>query len=257
MKAVLCWTGGKRSMLKEILRRIPPHRKYVEAFVGAGWVFFGKEPSPEEIINDLDKHLMGFYRDLKKADAFKCNMTPNRERFDHIRAAYKDSKPLTMCDFVYLNKYSFRCAMKGYSPGEERKCHESPNPKTCQIKSTVDDFSNYKQRMTHVKIDNRDRKDVVQEHDAADTFFFLDPPYFGTSCDYAHCDIDLEEMSGILRKVKGKFLLTTNDAPHVVKAFKGFKIERAKALYGMGNHTGMHFVSNLMIRNYEGVFDKN
>lgn len=260
MKAVLCWKGGKRSMLKELIRRIPPHQKYVEAFAGAAWLFFAKEPAPEEIINDLDKHLIGFYRDLKRADAFRCKMTPNRERFEKAREAHKAGRTLTMCDFLFLNKYSYGCGMQtSYSPSEGNICADSPNPKTCKITATVNDFPAYKARMAHVKIDNRDWKAVVLDNDGRDTFFFLDPPYFGTSCDYAHCESNIDDMVAVLRKIKGKFLLTTNDSPAVVKAARGagFKIERAQALYGKGDHKGAKYVSNLMIRNYDGLFDKN
>lgn len=47
--------GGKSKLRKTIINMIPKHTCYVELLFGAGWVYFGKEPSKVEVINDIDK----------------------------------------------------------------------------------------------------------------------------------------------------------------------------------------------------------
>ncbi len=37
---------------------IPTHTCYVELFFGVGWVYFGKEESKVEVINDIDSELV-------------------------------------------------------------------------------------------------------------------------------------------------------------------------------------------------------
>ena len=57
--------GGKSRLRKTILERIPEHTCYIEPFFGAGWVYFGKEPSKVEVINDIDKELINMFRMIK------------------------------------------------------------------------------------------------------------------------------------------------------------------------------------------------
>jgi DNA adenine methylase len=44
---------------------IPEHICYSEVCFGAGWVYFGKEPSKVEVINDIDKELLNLFRMIK------------------------------------------------------------------------------------------------------------------------------------------------------------------------------------------------
>lgn len=53
MKPVLKYPGSKWRIAGEIVARIPEHHTYLEPFFGSGAVFFSKEPSRIEMINDL------------------------------------------------------------------------------------------------------------------------------------------------------------------------------------------------------------
>ncbi len=61
MKTPLTYYGGKQQLAARIVALIPEHRIYVEPFVGGGAVFFAKEPSPVEVINDINAELVNFY----------------------------------------------------------------------------------------------------------------------------------------------------------------------------------------------------
>ncbi|MDR2629800.1 MAG: Dam family site-specific DNA-(adenine-N6)-methyltransferase, partial [Spirochaetaceae bacterium] len=62
----LKWAGGKRQLLAEILKNIPPVKDYTyyEPFVGAGAVFFALRP-PRAVINDGNAQLMTTYRVIR------------------------------------------------------------------------------------------------------------------------------------------------------------------------------------------------
>ncbi|MCE5334004.1 MAG: DNA adenine methylase, partial [Desulfobacteraceae bacterium] len=62
MKSPLCYIGGKSRLAKAIVAEIPEHTTYCEVFSGACWVFFAKEPSRYEIINDINSDLVAFWR---------------------------------------------------------------------------------------------------------------------------------------------------------------------------------------------------
>lgn len=69
-KPILKWAGGKRQILSEIRGCLPPERdcnRYHEPFFGGGALFFNTAPHPEGgTINDINKRLMNFYRQVKE-----------------------------------------------------------------------------------------------------------------------------------------------------------------------------------------------
>jgi DNA adenine methylase len=54
----LSYYGGKQTLASRILELIPPHRLYCEPFLGGAAIFFAKEQSRVEIINDADGELV-------------------------------------------------------------------------------------------------------------------------------------------------------------------------------------------------------
>lgn len=61
MKSPLSYLGGKSRLAKRIVSMIPgDHVTYVEPFCGAAWVFFSKEQSQVEVLNDADGELANF-----------------------------------------------------------------------------------------------------------------------------------------------------------------------------------------------------
>ena len=65
LKPPICRMGGKSKLRKTIIEMIPEHTCYIELFFGAGWVYFGKEPSKVEVINDIDKELINLFKMIK------------------------------------------------------------------------------------------------------------------------------------------------------------------------------------------------
>lgn len=56
------WVGGKSKLCKTIIPLIPKHTCYVEPFAGAAWVFWKKEKSKVEVLNDINNELINLYR---------------------------------------------------------------------------------------------------------------------------------------------------------------------------------------------------
>ncbi|MEQ1678962.1 MAG: DNA adenine methylase, partial [Chitinophagaceae bacterium] len=62
LKTPISYYGGKQKLCSLILDLIPAHNLYCEPFVGGGAVFFGKQPSNVEVLNDTNKELINFYQ---------------------------------------------------------------------------------------------------------------------------------------------------------------------------------------------------
>jgi len=242
----LCWPGGKRLMVKEILPRIPPHRIYVEPFVGAGHVYFAKEPSKVEVINDLDPGLMKWYQDLKGRSRFACDMTPDREKFYKIRGK---TGPLGFCDYLHLIKFSYGCKGQTFSPAKITRCLEWDDPSICTVRKLASNFAEFRDRLSRTRILKRDYRAILKKFDGPDTFFYLDPPFHELSCPYVSCDVNPRQIAEAVRGLRGKWLLSYNDHPDVRAAFKGHKIKKFKNLYSM-NESSVKQVAELLISNY-------
>jgi len=57
-------------LASKLLPYFPQHTKYVEVFFGGGAVFFKKEPSPVEVINDIDGDVHNLYFVLRHQELF-------------------------------------------------------------------------------------------------------------------------------------------------------------------------------------------
>lgn len=64
-KPIIPWMGGKRRLAGDIIPLIPEHTCYVEPFAGGAAIFFMKEPSKAEVLNDINGELINLYRVLK------------------------------------------------------------------------------------------------------------------------------------------------------------------------------------------------
>src|ERR1700722_13656451 len=62
MAGPLSYIGGKNRLANRVIEIFPKHTTYVEAFAGGAQVFFRKEPSSVEVLNDLDGEIVNFFR---------------------------------------------------------------------------------------------------------------------------------------------------------------------------------------------------
>jgi len=243
----LCWPGGKRHLVRKLLPRIPPHRVYVEPFIGAGHLYWAKEPAEVEVINDLDPRLIKWYQDLKKRSRLDCDMTPSKEKFIQIR----DKKgTLGFCDYLHLVKLSYGCKGGTYSAAKVKRCLESEDPSTCKVTMLTRNFDKYRKRLSRTRILKRDYRDILKKFDGPDTFFYLDPPYYDHPCYYVSCDVNPRQIADAVRTLKGKWLLSYNDHPDIRAAFKGYKIEKVSTQYSLDESSVGKQVFEVLISNY-------
>ncbi len=257
----ICWPGGKRLLVKELLKRIPPHRIYVEPFAGGAKLFFAKEPAEINILNDLNRNLMLFYDALRRGfNPAKCDMAPHPEKFEQARQRLDDP-----CNFFYVNKWSFSCNMEDYSPrkrgSRSKQCTE--NPSKCFTATPSRYAEAWQEKLSKAKLHATDFREVLNAYDSPDTFFYLDPPYWGANqkeCLYGeYCGVTPEEVAEAVKNLKGKVLISYDLHPRVVEAFSRlgpkWRMEKVKVMYSMeqkrGENAKNRIAEELLIRNYD------
>ncbi len=235
MKGVIPYFGGKSRLAKTIINKIPEHTCYVEVFAGGASVFFAKDPSQTEVLNDLDKDLVTLYRVIKHHPEelyrqYKFSLV-SRSEFDREQQVNPD----TLTDVQRAARYLFlqKCAFGGHITGQTFGVSTTGKPRfnLLTLESTIEKAW---QRLIHVQIECKDFRDLIIRYDRPHSFFFLDPPYWKIS-GYKHDfrEPDFVELSAILHNISGKFLMTINDTKEVRAIFKDFFIQETTLKYSM------------------------
>lgn len=245
--------GGKFRLRGIISNAIPSESKiFVECFVGGGSVFLYKRDFEKEVINDLDKDIYHLWSDMKKCGPQMKNrkFMPKRSMFNTLQ---KKTKFTSCSDRLYRNLYisffsysQMRTAYIGETSEKVPRFNRDTNGNKMKNNS-----ENYKKRLKNVKIENKDYKKIIANYDSKDTFFYLDPPYTNAK-EYKHNHVNPVELANILRKIKGKFLLSYDNSPTIMKAFKnisGFYIKRVKTKYKISGN--FQNITEVLISNYK------
>lgn len=240
--------GGKSRLAKKLYSLFPKedtYTTYVEPFFGAGWLFFEKDISPREVINDLDKDIYYAMKDIRTIQTTQLqqmDFNPSKTRFLQL----KDSKPTTpesrLYRFLYLKWASFSGNMITYNSTQAAAMHR-------RQKELIRRLPEIQARLTGVVILNQDYSKVINKYDSPSTFFYFDPPYLELETrEYKYKTINIDDLAQQLRSLKGRFLMSYNDHPTIRKAFNGMRITTIETEYIIGGKRRP--VRELVIRNY-------
>ncbi len=252
MNSPLAYIGGKSKLSNTIIEMMPKHRSYCEVFAGAAWVFFRKEQSKYEVINDLDGDLVAFYRVLQNhleefLKQFKW-LLASREWFEDWKRQ-QDAGGLTdiqrAARYYYLQRLCFGGRVRGRVYGTAPMSQPRIN-----LVRMEEELSSVHLRLIGVTIEHLSWDDFISKYDRAGTLFYCDPPYYKSPVYKHNMTIsDYEQMADVLAGINGKFLLSINDHPDIRKVFKAFEIKPVSLKYTVS--TGKQTVGNeLLITNF-------
>ena len=242
------WIGGKRRLAPEILPLFPAHERYVEPFCGAAAIFFLKEPTKVEVLNDINGELVRLYRVVQNhldefVRQFRWALT-SREMFVWLQ----ETPPSTLTDiqraarFFYLQKMAFGSKVEGQTFGAG---------KSINLLRLEEDLSAAHMRLHRVTIEHLPWTECVTRYDRAGTLFYMDPPYWGTEGYGVAFGLEqYSRMAELLRTMKAKALVSVNDVPEMRSAFDGLTLKRLTIRYTVGGGAGRRPTGELLIRNF-------
>lgn len=226
MKPPLTYYGGKQNLLNEILPIIPKHRLYCEPFFGGGAVFFAKEPSEVEVINDSNGELINFYRVIK--NQYK-KINKEIKITLHSREYHQAAKIVLGYPHLFnevkrawaiwtLANQSFASLLGG-----TWRCDLISNSSAKRLNNKRINFTKeYAKRLELTQIENRNALDVIKLWDSEDAFFYCDPPYYNADMGHyrGYTEQDFENLLELLSKIKGRFLLSSYPSELIEKYTK-------------------------------------
>jgi len=232
------YIGGKRALAKILVPKINgiPHELYCEPFMGMGGIFFRRDQQPKvEAVNDRSKDVATFFRVLQRhyqafLDMLKWQVA-SRAEFE--RLAKTDPDTLTDLErsarFLYLQRMSFGGKVNGRVFGISTTA-----PAKFDLTRLVPLLEAAHERLSGVYIECLPWQKFIDRWDRPHALFFLDPPYWGVEDYYGKAMFgreEFEQLSEVLRRLQGRFILTLNDVPEVRRIFGWASIEAVRLNY--------------------------
>lgn len=251
-KPIVPWMGGKTRLAKNILPLFPEHQTYVEVFAGGAALFYKKEPSKVEILNDLNGELVNLYRVVQHhleefIRQFKWALS-SRQTF----LWEQSKKPETLTDiqraarFYYLQKHAFGGKVASQSFGTS-----AASPPRFNLLRLEQDLSDAHLRLSRVTVECLDWKKCIEKYDRPETLFYLDPPYFETAGYGQSFELEQYEiMAELARTMRGKVIISINDHESIRKAFKGLSKRLLSIDYTVGGQHRAKPARELLIWNW-------
>jgi len=225
----LKWAGGKRWQVPHLRPLWVPHshRRLVEPFCGGLAVTLGLMP-PRALLNDINPHVVNFYRWLKKGFATDVPMKNTktlyyrqRRRFNQILADGQGETGEAAALFYYLNRTGYNGLCRFNRSGG----FNVPFGRYAKI-SYTSDFTPYREVFAEWKLTNTDFDRIALE--PAD-FVYADPPYDVEFTSYSKEGFTWEDQvrtAEWLAKHRGPVVLSNQATKRIVKLYKnlGYKL---------------------------------
>lgn len=201
-------------MLKHILPLVPKHKVYLEPFFGSGVLFFNKEPSESEIINDKWNMAANFYQQTKlHFDEMKKRIeaTPfSRGIYKYAWYIYQNPQfysKIELAHAFYIGvTQGFNSNFASWAVDSYGKSFKAFQNRKCKYNEIV------LHRLENAQLENTDAVKLIgSKKQLPDLFTYCDPPYIGTDCGMygSYTEEDYTNLLDTLSAIKGKFLLSS------------------------------------------------
>jgi DNA adenine methylase len=251
MTGPLAYIGGKTRIAKKIIEFFPEHTTYVEPFAGGAQVFFAKQPSAVEVLNDLDGDIVNFFRICQRHNEELLQYLKFSLKSRRWFALFEAENPASLTDieragrFFFLQKNAFAGLVR-----KRKYNYAVAGPPSFNPGSLPKLFENAHRRLQRVQIENLPYGDIIRRFDREATLFYLDPPYFGRHLyRFTFSDADFQALFDVLQEIRGKFVLSINDVPEIRALFQRFNFREISLHYTAQRLAGKRF-RELLITNF-------
>lgn len=258
----LKWVGGKRSVLPELVSRMPArYERYCEIFIGGGALFFETKPA-KAYLSDLNFHLILTYiavRDDVERLISQLKIHEHRHSAEYYKKARpkiaRESDPTKIGAWlIYLNKTCYNGLYRVNQSGEFNV------PMGSYTEPNILDEENLRACSKALQGVEIMQHPFNQAPITKGGFYYLDPPYHKTFSSFDSSgfnDTDHEKLAKFcceLDEAGCYFMVSNSDTPMIRKLYEGFTIERIMAGRFVSCKSDQRVKqTELVIRNYTGA----
>jgi DNA adenine methylase len=229
LKPPLKWAGGKRWLVPHLepLWQAHQQRRYVEPFCGGLAVAFGLQPE-RALLNDINPHLINFYRQVRRGLSFEIKARYQKELFyrhrnrfnELVRGGWAFTKEAAQL-FYYLNRTCYNGLCRFNRSGE----FNVPFGRYKTV-NYLNDFEVYRERFLGWSFENRDLEELHLERE---DFVYADPPYDVEFTTYSAGGFSWDDQvraAEWLAKHRGPVVLSNQATRRIVKLYRelGFSL---------------------------------
>ena len=244
MNAILKYPGGKWRISDWIISFFPRHKVYLEPFFGSGGVFFNKEPSYIETINDIDGNIVNLFRvcrDCPEELAAAVNLTP------FAREEFTGCYEMTVSDPVErarrtLVRFHQSFGTSNSTKNSWRNVQVAGGPRCATMWNCLPDIIvDCCGRLKNAQIENTDAIELIRRYSDRDALIYCDPPYLPSLRKknlYAY-EFDKkrhEELLSVLQKTKSMVVLSGYDNDLYNSCLMGWYSAEKETTAQMGLH---------------------
>ena len=183
-KQAFKWLGSKVGLAPWYAQFIPAHTRWVDVCCGSAAMTIAKTPSPVEILNDLDGHIINFFRVLMDSEAAPelfhkiANSVASRELHDEAKRALNKGEWNGAVDRAWMFWFKqWAGAPMNTTTFMLPKAEARKNPPH----AVPDILIEFRNRLQECYLENRGAVEMILRVNEADTCIFIDPPYENTN----------------------------------------------------------------------------
>ena len=226
IKQPLIYYGGKKNMSNWIISKFPlgyEKMHYIEPFFGGGSVYFKKEKSKFETINDIDPNLITFYKILKSnsKDFYqKINETLITEKLFY-KCIKQLNSPEKLSDLDIAFNYFIKCNFSFLSDQKKFTIRFKTKNSNCfsilkNHNNKIKNIKIFSDRLSMTQVLNQPALKILHSiKNESNTLIYCDPPY--PDADQGpykgFTRQDFRNLIYALSTIKGKFLLSCYKKP--------------------------------------------
>ncbi len=236
---MISYIGGKSRIGTWIRDYVPDNiERYIEPFGGMFWLFFKLDLPSYKNLKEV------VYNDFNPLNVNLINCVRNHDKFSEIISTIPSQKvelfnqyqsEIFSSDFrIDLSNPDFETGYKyAYILSQNWSGTNPEKGKFIDLRGKYKSkFDSFKEKLINPKwikyfdmisiTENMDFQDVISKYDSPTSYFYCDPPYYGTESYYANHEFGLEtheRLSNTLKSISGRFSLSYYEFPQLLKWF--------------------------------------